>query len=89
MLNAADEAAALTTALAGQVGEVALALNRADGVSWVSLAADRFRARLAEEATGVDRIAAQLAEAAAQLHRHAQGLVEWAPPVLPAIRSPQ
>lgn len=82
MLNSAERAAALTTALAHQVGELATALARADGVLWVSLAADRFRDQLSEEARGVERAAGQLSQAAALLHRHARTL-ECLPPVVP------
>ena len=62
-----DQLAHRTALVAAAVSEVATALVRADSVVWSSLAAERFRAELAEAGQRVSRVAELLSEAAAAL----------------------
>jgi hypothetical protein len=66
-----DQAARRLAEVAAAVRETARRLAMVEGVAWSSLAAERFRAELAEVAAHVARAADGADEASAALHRHA------------------
>ncbi|MFN8079169.1 MAG: hypothetical protein U0Q19_06360 [Kineosporiaceae bacterium] len=74
MSSEVEQLARRTALVASVVSEVAATLVRADSVVWSSLAADRFRAELAEAGHRVNRAADLVGEAAAALTGHAAAL---------------
>jgi hypothetical protein len=77
-----DQLAARLARVAAGVQESAAELGRLDGVAWSSLAADRFRAVLAEASARAAAAAEETEQAAWAMSRHARALREADPLVV-------